>query len=366
VLVWIAKTAAAAGDLDRAERVARSVTVSDLRATALRYVAEVAASGDVLGAERIARSITAFGQADGALADVAGAAAAAGDLAGAERVARSIGNPYVRDRALVSIAGAAATAGELNHAWEILPSDQPAAGRLVNPFMDQDALGDFAAAAAAAGDFDGVTRLLRRITFPGQSTRAYAMIVRAVANGDPEHAERIAHSLADPNTLVEALTCVAEVVATAGDVVRAEQITESIVNVNQRDRALVRIVTAAAAANVAGAERVANSIVNPDHKVEALTRLTNAMAATGDVEETERIARLITDPDRQATALLNLTQTCPHQRRLRVVVHALRTTAWYRSLRGAIELAPPTILTAIEDELTALSVHHSQSQSWRL
>jgi hypothetical protein len=75
-------TAAAAGDLDRAERIARSITSPGSQARALAGVATAAAAADLdrarelaAGAERIARSITDPDKQAQALAGVASSAA---------------------------------------------------------------------------------------------------------------------------------------------------------------------------------------------------------------------------------------------------------------------------------------------------
>jgi hypothetical protein len=102
----------AAGDYDRAERTARSITDLHGQAQALTGVAAAAAAGDydrarelAAAGERAIRSITDPYWQVQALIRVAAAAAAVGDYDRAERTARSIADPDAQARALADVAG---------------------------------------------------------------------------------------------------------------------------------------------------------------------------------------------------------------------------------------------------------------------
>ena len=77
-----------AGDLDRAEALARAITGPDRRARALAGLAEAAAdAGDLDRAQALARAITDPDRRARALADLAEVAAGAGDLDRAQALA---------------------------------------------------------------------------------------------------------------------------------------------------------------------------------------------------------------------------------------------------------------------------------------
>ena len=118
----VAGAAAASGDYDRAEQIARSLTDPYWQARTLADAATAAASGDrdrarwlTDEAERIARSIiTHPNQQVRAVAAVAAAAAVSGDsdrarelMDDAERVARTIIDPYWQAQTLADMAAAA-------------------------------------------------------------------------------------------------------------------------------------------------------------------------------------------------------------------------------------------------------------------
>ena len=136
VLADLAEAAAGAGDLDRAEALARTITDPDRRARALADLAEAAAgAGDLDRAEALAgrprprpgRSPTRTG-GRGRWPTWREAAAGAGDLDRAEALARTITDPDQRARALADLAEAAAGAGDLDRA-EALAGGRGVPGR---------------------------------------------------------------------------------------------------------------------------------------------------------------------------------------------------------------------------------------------
>ena len=192
--------AAAAGDLDRAERIARSLTRPDEQAQALAGVATAAAAaGDLdrarelaADAERIARSLTSSYAQARALAGVATAAAAGGDLDGAERIARSLTDPDEQARALAGVATAAAAAGDLDRARELAADAERIARSITSPNEQAQALARVASSAA---------ELVRaRSCIAGALTAGrWTILLQALALVDPAALSAFAGELTAPS-----------------------------------------------------------------------------------------------------------------------------------------------------------------------
>ena len=296
-------------------------------------VTAVASAGDYDRAERIARSITSpLSQAE-ALARVATAAAGTGDYdrarelaADAERIARSSISPNGQARPLAGVATAVASAGDYDRARELAADAERIARSSTMPKVRAWDLAGVATAVASAGDYGRAERIVRSITSPSQQAHALAAVATAAAGtGDYDRArelaadaERIARSSTMPKVRAWDLAGVATAVASAGDYGRAERIVRSITSPPQQAHALAAVATAAAGTGdydrarelAADAERIVRSSTCPDEQVYALARVATAAAGTGDYDrarelaaDAERIARSITSPEVQALAL---------------------------------------------------------------
>ena len=119
---------AQAGDPDRAEALARTITDPNSRAGSLARLGTAAAQAGDMGragrlaaeAEALARTIADPEDRDWALADVAIATTRAGDLDRAEALARTLTDPYSAQRALAELARAVAQAGDPDRARDLL------------------------------------------------------------------------------------------------------------------------------------------------------------------------------------------------------------------------------------------------------
>ncbi|HZI76322.1 MAG TPA: TIR domain-containing protein, partial [Gemmatimonadales bacterium] len=220
-------SALAATDPDRAERIARSITIARDGALAsalrtlgvtdpdfVRRVTSGSASADVYRMRRIVHSITSdFNKAEArALADIAGTLAAA-DPDRAERIARSITSYSDKARALADIAGTLA-ATHPDHAARLLADAERIALSITSDSDKVRALADIAGTLAAtdpdraeriAAEAERVTqsvtgksRIVRKLRskkpFSGEGV-ALADIASKLAATDPDRAERIARSI---------------------------------------------------------------------------------------------------------------------------------------------------------------------------
>jgi hypothetical protein len=281
-----------------AERIARSITDEFGQSSALRNVAEAVAATDPDHAERIARSITDENMTGWALSEVAKAVAAT-DPDRAERIAQSITDETWKEAAPGNVAEVVAA------------TDPDRAERIARSITDETWKG-FAlwqvAVVVAATDPDRAERIARSITPVTMQASTLSDVAAAVAATDPDRTARL---LADAERLTQSatfhslddsgLSFVAAAVA-ATDPDRAERIAQSATNQQEKASALGAVAAAVAATDPDRAERIVQSITDEYRKTRALSGVAAAVAAT-DPDRAERIARSITDENDKASAL---------------------------------------------------------------
>ena len=279
-------SALAATDPDRAERIARSITIARDGALAsalrtlgvtdpdfVRRVTSGSASADVYRMRRIVHSITSdFNKAEArALADIAGTLAAT-DPDRAERIAHSITSDSAEARALADIAGTLA-ATHPDRAERIAYS-------ITSDSDKVRALADIAGTLAAT-DPDRAERIAAEAERVTQSVTGKSRIVRVLRSKKPFSGEGVA--LAD----------IASKLA-ATDLDRAERIARSIITDWLRSKALADIAGTLAATDPDRAERIAQSITSYSDKARALADIAGTLAAT----HPDHAARLLADAER--------------------------------------------------------------------
>jgi TIR domain len=255
--------ALAASDPDRAERIARSMTLDTKKASALSGVAKALAASDpgraarlITEAERVIPTISvddAFGDfsRERLVSDVAQALAAI-DPDRAERLARSITKAWYKDPALGDVAQALAV------------TDPDRAERLARSITT-----DYLQAPVLSG----IARALTA-TNPGRAARFLT------------EAERIARSLTDEGASASAWSSIAQALAATdpGRAARlfteAERIAQSITSESGKASALRDVAMALAATDPDRAERIAQSITDQGNKALALSGVAKALAAT--------------------------------------------------------------------------------------
>jgi tetratricopeptide (TPR) repeat protein len=318
-LARLVEALVAAGQEERAEQVARSITDPRRQGEALTRVAEaLVAAGQLEQAEQVARTMTDPYPQGQALARLAEALVAAGQLEQAEQVARSIIELNPQGQALARLAEALVAAGQLERAEQVAYSitdrdRQPLALALVAHALAE--AGQKERAERAAVNAEQVARSISIPAAHGAWMLALAAGALAAA-GQEERAAHVARSINYPDMQVLALTRMAEAFAAVGQeeraeqaAVNAEQVARSISDPDGEATALARV---ARMLVVAGqqerAEQVAYSITDRDRQAEVLTGVVEAWLATGQQERAERVARGITDLNRQAEALVEVAE----------------------------------------------------------
>lgn len=381
-LASVAKATAKAGNLDRAETIAGSITEPFEQAQAVVAVAKAAGeTGEldraamlIVRAETVARSITHPNQQARTLASVAEAAAKTGDrdqadrlINRAETIARSITDRYSQATALLSVAEATAKARDLDRAEAV-------AGSITDLERRASALALVAGAAANAGDLDRAEAITDAITDPYWQAKALASVAGAAGNaGDLDRAGRLidrAEAVADSNTKRELkvwnLVSVAEAAGKAGDrdragrlIDRAKTIADSItahsrLMLDQKAGVLGSVAEAAAKiGDCDRAETIANSITVSKQQACALASMAEIAARGGDLDRARRlngraetIVRSIPDPAQQAR-----------------VVDALASVADAATDAGDLDRAAE-LITRTKDIASSITDAEDQTRAW--
>ena len=336
-LASLAEATAWAGDLDRAktlaehaEAMARAVINPDQQARALGVVAEaMARSGDLDRAEALSQAISNPEERAQALASLAVAAARAGDLDRAKTVAHRISSPYQRARTLGAVAKLA-NADDLERAEALAEQAEAVAEAITSPYQRLLQLRDVTV-AGGAGAMDQAKALAEYVaamveTIPDADERTQALVDLAEAMagaGYLDRAEALAETIPDLSERARALVSLVEAAVGTGDPERAEALVEHAASSAEvipdpDERVHVLGMAAVAAAGVGAvdqakalveqAEAAARTITRPYQRVRALTGLVETVARAGDLNRAEALARAITDPDAQARELASLAQ----------------------------------------------------------
>ena len=387
VLADVAGAMATAGDLEGAEKIARTITRTvlwpnlygeqiahsvvslDQQAAVLTDVARaVAAAGDperarrlATDAEEIARTIINPYERARALIRVAGAVAAAGrpELArrlatSAEEIVPTIVNLYQQAEVLAHVAGTAASAGDPEWARRLATSAEAIARTIINPYLQASVLVEMAGAVATAGDARRAEEIARTITRPDQQGRALTRVAGAVAAaGDLQQAEEIARAVTFADQKARALTDMARAVAAAGDSEQARRLTTDAEEIArtlssyEQATVLTDVARAVAAAGdperarrlATDAEEIAHGLP-PYQQMRLLIEVAGAVAAAGDLRQAEEIARAFTDPDHQARALTEMAKVVGLPWADQLLAEAFTLGSWLPPLRALAKLHP--------------------------
>jgi hypothetical protein len=234
--------------LSKAQRVARSETDPDYRASLLQRAVEVIASLNLAEARQGARAITV--PAEKARATVAIAKAAAGQdpqgaatlLAEAEDISRGVSDPTAKAEVLTRIATTMSTidpAGAVRIARTI--ADPRHRTWALQEIVEEMSKTDIASAQRAAAT----------VAASGDQGKLLHTIVRAAASRDPAEAERVARTISDPEYRIRALTSVAWAISGRDHgradalLVEAEHLADTISDADDRADVLLAIARAA-------------------------------------------------------------------------------------------------------------------------
>jgi tetratricopeptide (TPR) repeat protein len=304
---WLSRVIAQAGNLQRAEDMARSVPPeSSWDRYALVYLAEdYAKSGDIARARSVAVSCSHWSSRAEALTGVARIFAKAGDFSkarlavdDAETAARSAAGAQQQAPAMAAAAEAAAAAGDLDRARLLIDDAETLARSVTDSSQRASALTAAAEAAATAGDPDRARLLIDDAEAPARSvtdeqTRNWrlAELATAVANtGDLNRAEAFLHSVTGWE-LASTLRSWSEAAAEAGDLERAEIVARSIADLSQQAPALEELSEAVArSGDLDRAEIIADSIVQSPARASALASAARAAAEAGNFDRARLLA----------------------------------------------------------------------------
>lgn len=360
-LAGLAKIAAGAGDLDRAAALALAITSPYQRAWALAVLAAKADDANRAAAladraQTAALAVTDPYQRARALAVTAEAAAGTGDLerfnslmGQAGEAAALIHEPDRQARALAVLGMAAARAGEPSQAAALTDRAESLTRTISDPEALAGALATLAEAAARAGDLNRATALAEQAaaTNPDQRTLGHmtgelsgtdddqneagsapsegtpsegrasqqvlGMLAEAVAGaGALDRAEATAAAITDPDRLTQALAAVAKAAARQGDPARAaalarrgREAARAIPDPDRREQALAMLADIAARADDPyGLERAVarTQLAMGYRQAQVLVSVVETLTAAGALDRAETMAMRITDPIQQARA----------------------------------------------------------------
>jgi hypothetical protein len=302
VLAGLVTAIARAGDVDRAEVLAR--TRPDAEAQTLVGLATVVAeAGDVNSARRLA--------------------------ADAERLARTIIDPYPRVQILLGLTAIAAEAGDVDRASQLTADAEGLARTIAAPYPHTQVRAGLIVAIAKAGDLVRAEAVARAI--PDGYTQAgtlTALAAIAAESGDlgraiglADAAEAVARTFTSREDQAELLSGLAAVAADAGDLDRAsrlaaaaETLAGTLTDPDARAQVLSRLADVAADVGdldhvnqlADAAEALAGTLANHSDRTEVLSRLATAMAKAGDLDRAAALAGTLTDSDAQAETVSDL------------------------------------------------------------
>jgi hypothetical protein len=288
VLVQAAATLAAT-DPDRAEHIARSITVESQQGSALGNVVEALIPADLNRARHVGKSIADDYTRQSALGQIAAALAATDPDQAIQLIDRSITIDQPKASALGRVA------------WVLAATDPGQAERVALSIADdytrQSALGDIACVLAAT-DPDEAERVAREIPDGFAQASALGDIAESVAPADPDRAERIARSITGEYKEFVQCRVARELAGTDPDrggrlIDDAEHSARAIASEELKELAFGWIAEVLATADPSRAERIAREITDEGRRAATLFFLTVELASA-DPDQAERIARSIT------------------------------------------------------------------------
>lgn len=351
-LAALAKVTAAAGILDQAEEIARSITSvrSHYRAEALTSMARaVAASGDLERAKNIVRSLTSPEQQAGALVALAKDAALAGQLSDAEEIARSITSPAQESEALTGLATGLAAAGDFDRA-------EITAGSIKSARQRSSAFAYLAESAMNAGAESSARQYAGQAESAAMSAprrdRATALLaaVRAVAaTGDLERAEEIASSIDAPGQRGAARTSIIRIAAAAGNMRKA--MSDALAIDDEYWRATAQIILFEASEEqsrdadrarylITAVRSEIDNITQPNQRDSVFVSLAKAIVTAGHMNEAVEIAEAISEGARHAETLAALSEMADPAHAARLIARAVQLSHWTTSLTALVKARP--------------------------
>lgn len=338
-LTAVARTAAAAGDTERASRILSTITTppvqGDLAATTRsvnrteqylpkgRYASHVLkrhlkptveqvrvaiADGKLAHAEALAARIPTGVQRWRAVRELVRAVSRLGDISKAEQLARTIASPRWQAKALTDLVVLIADTGDVRRA-ENLAAEAERSARIGHPLARQpEVVIEVVRALAVAGDPARAEKLARTITDTRWQGRALAELACSMPSG----AETVAATITDSFWRARATVSIFQAAAAAGDTARAARLFAAAKSAagavaGSREQAEVwagLAVGMAVLGEFDGAESLARAIDNEGWREQALTDLVAVLARAGHLDRAAALVEAVTNDDRRAQALI--------------------------------------------------------------
>lgn len=314
-------SAAAARDIDRAEAIVDQTGSVEAKQRALTDLVRAAASaGNVARAEALARSVLEPYMRVQMLLLVADELTLTGDLDAAtalayeiETVARAIVNAESRAESLIALTTAMTEANDLDRA-AICATQAEAHARLIDwPVTRTYVLATLARAMIRIGAHDRATMLAESIEDQQERAKLTSVVATELnRSGRSDRAEELTLSLADAHLIVETLTALAKELASAGEHL-------------DRARGLVR-----------KAEAIVHTIEQPHQLAKAQSYLAAALAHNGELDDAQTLAHAIQVPSAKVSALVAVAEGLARAGSTR---HAVSLLAQAENTAGSIKEA---------------------------
>jgi tetratricopeptide (TPR) repeat protein len=364
----------AAAVIGQAAQLAQTVTRSKVREDTLGAVARVTAlSGNVEAAEKIARSITSPYRKVIAFTAVASGLAASGSwkraeffAREAEKIARSIILPTHENKELAALSQAVSSIADPDRAEAIARSISEQRHREHILFV-------LAGKATMTGDAERAKSIADSISDPVLQGKVLVAAVRAeIARGNLELAEKAVKSIRDPDSLADAMIALSRAAEGSESPTHDRTSRESVFDTASLHDAIEESLRdELLGGDLERIKIVANSIANPYQQFKKLVAAANEAATYGDVEGALLIIGCINHPQLQIRALASVSHVAGvidrEDQAQQLVNKGLETFSLITSptLRdqASVEIAPLLIRTGNLDR--AIEISSSLSDSSR-
>lgn len=354
-LTALAEAVANAGDLSQARDLAEQAATL---AGAARHSRHIQRAVTVLGDLAAQAGDVRRGEALARLAIDAHHTARADPIASMFDSSSDLLDPTAGPRARAALPRLLSTHGDLDLAETL-------ARNTLRPADQVDTLTNLALRARNAGDQGRAHRLAEYAASHLLSTGylnapASAWIGVIVAAGELDRAQALTDTIHNKSERLKAVLIVIRALATAAAIVQARQLIETLTNEDDQRHAVVVLIGAmGAAGDVTGAQTLAVEMLPAGRRNGAITALAVATAASGDIDRAETLADMIGEDADRAKVLRAIAAHADTPTRRRLLATALPMDHWTSLLSEATPNEYADLLTLIDD----ITAHQRQAHS---
>ena len=355
MLTALAEAVADAGDLKQARDLAEQAATL---AGAARHSRHIQRAVTVLGDLAAQAGDVRRGEALARLAIDAHHTARADPIASMFDSSSDLLDPTTGPRARGTLAQLLATRGDPDLAETL-------ARNTLRPADQIDTLTNLALRARNTGDQHRAHRLAEYAASHLLSTghlspSASAWIGVIVAAGELDRAQALTDAITNKYDRLKAVLIVVRALGTAGAIVQARQLIGTLTNEDDQRHAVVVLIAAmGAAGDVTGAHTLAAEMLSAGPRTGAITALAVATAASGDIDRAETVADMIGEDADRAKALRAIAAHADPRTRRRLLATVLPLDHWTSLLSEATPNEYADLLTLIDD----LTAHQRQAHS---